>query len=142
MFTQDLKGMTSGTPADFDGYFNGSVINVDLTRAAVFQGLIDVSKTPYTAFEKIGGGTLFFQPMRNGIPFQYPPTIANTWGLKLTEGHVSVDQLPFSIETNNGMLVFDGPLPRKAACPHRSRFACLRPAPISWIRTTRTVSAR
>ncbi|MCX5654598.1 MAG: autotransporter-associated beta strand repeat-containing protein, partial [Planctomycetota bacterium] len=105
-FANTLKGVTGGTPGVV--WWNGSVIEVDEDQTAAFYGLIDNTLSPSTPFEKVGQGTLFFEYRVGGAPTAYPRGSSNQWGLKLTEGLVSVNQLPLGPATgnpDNGFLV-------------------------------------
>jgi autotransporter-associated beta strand protein len=105
-FANTLKGVTGGTPGVV--WWNGSVIEVDEDQTATFTGQIDNTLSPSTPFEKVGQGTLFFEYRVGGAPTAYPRGSSNQWGLKLTEGLVSVNQLPLGPATgnpDNGFLV-------------------------------------
>jgi hypothetical protein len=123
IFPNTLKGLTRNTPATVTR--NGSVIEVDLWKTATFTGPIDVSLSPQTPFEKLGQGTLVFDYRVGGVPAQYPATAANQWGLKLTEGLTSVNQLPLRTNNaNNGFLVLlGGDLEVRPAPPAPANFA-------------------
>jgi hypothetical protein len=123
IFPNTLKGLTRSTPATVTR--NGSVIEVDLWKTATFTGPIDVSLSPQTPFEKLGQGTLVFDYRVAGVPAQYPTTAANQWGLKLTEGLTSINQLPLRTNNaNNGFLVLlGGDLEVRPAPPAPANFA-------------------
>ena len=93
--------------------FNGSVIEVDNGYTATFTGMLDGQPpsggsrryTTTTPFEKTGGGELYLDYQKVGILHaQYPflNTDANHWGIKLTEGLVSTNQLPYVLVNRGG----------------------------------------
>ncbi|MGA2796425.1 MAG: PEP-CTERM sorting domain-containing protein, partial [Thermoguttaceae bacterium] len=118
-FDNCLRIATRGTPDTDIGMSrmttlcNGSVIQVDDNYIATFTGLIDGRPalgssrmyTTITPLEKTGSGTLYLDYLSpSGTERQYPyvNTYSNHWGLKLTEGWVSTNQLPYVVTTPNG----------------------------------------
>ncbi len=108
IFEKDVILGARGLP-DSGTLYNGSMFEVDLHLQATLQGRLMVGSTSTRApLEKLGKGVLFLDYQVGGIPQQYPRDSQNLWGLKLTEGLVSTNQLPFSPNSVGGYLVCNG----------------------------------
>jgi hypothetical protein len=103
-----LRFITEGTPSQL--MCNGSVVEVDESRTATFTGRVKVrhrlqggvSGSVETVFEKLGQGTMFLDYRENGQPAAYPSDLNNVWGVKLTEGLLSTNQLCFLEDARTG----------------------------------------
>jgi hypothetical protein len=118
-FANCLRLVTNGTPDTNIGMSrmttlcNGSVVEVDADETATFTGLLDGRPafgssrmyTTITPFEKTGGGTMcldYQSPLGTHKQYPYANTDTNHWGIKLTEGWVTTNQLPYVVTTPNG----------------------------------------
>jgi hypothetical protein len=101
-FWTPIKINTSGTPNTQKNC--GSVIDVDAGVTATLKANFDFSAAPAGYLEKDGLGTLIYDaPAPAG-------GAANTWGLKLTEGLVQVNQMPVNVNpgADTGPVIFNG----------------------------------
>ncbi len=159
-FTNCLRFITRDTPDTNIGMSrmttlcNGSVIQVDGNYIATFTGLIDGRPalgssrmyTTITPLEKTGSGTLYLDYLSpSGTEKQYPyiNTYSNHWGLKLTGGWVSTNQLPYVVTTpdNTTFGARTAATATSSATGGTSRFARHRPRPTASTSTTTTPTA-
>jgi hypothetical protein len=99
-----IKINTDGTPDTVKNC--GSVIEVDEYVETYLMSNFDFSWNPTAYLEKDGPGTLYYAAPA-------PPAVsqgqgqANAWGLKLTYGTVSVNQLPVNPGADSGPVIFN-----------------------------------
>jgi hypothetical protein len=93
-----VKINTDGTPDIVKNC--GSVIEVDDGVQLILMRQLDVGWNPSAYLEKDGNGTLIYNAMPGNGP-------SNAWGLKLTRGIVTVNQLPVNMGGDTGPVIFN-----------------------------------